>query len=169
MSQSRNAYATALFFLAAPGIVAGLVPWAITGWNVPSVTPYFAGLLIGLGGFFIVGGLVVLIDCFIRFVTRGNGTPMPWMPTERMVAGGAYRYLRNPMYAAVVVIILGQAILFANLWLVLYAAGVWLVSHYFVVQVEEPDLRRSFGSLYADYVAAVPRWFPRFSPPAKKA
>jgi protein-S-isoprenylcysteine O-methyltransferase Ste14 len=169
MSQSRNAYATAAFFIAAPGVVAGFVPWLITGWEVPSVTPYFAGLIIGLGGFFIVGGVAVLIDCFVRFVTYGNGTPMPWMPTDRMVASGAYRYVRNPMYVAVVAIIFGQAILFANIWLVPYGAGVWLVFHYFVVQLEEPDLRRSFGSLYADYVALVPRWLPRIAPPPKKA
>jgi len=161
-----NAVASILFFIAAPGIIAGLIPWLITGWDVPSLTPFLAGLVIGLGGFLILGGLLVLIDSFVRFVTRGNGTPMPWMPTDRMVAGGAYRFLRNPMYAGVVAVILGQAILFANVWLLPYAALVWLAFHYYVTQVEEPDLRRSFGSLYADYLAAVPRWLPRIPPPA---
>ena len=73
------------------------------------------------------------------------------------------------LFIPILTYIFGQAILFANIWLVPYGAGVWLVFHYFVVQLEEPDLRRSFGSLYADYVALVPRWFPRIAPPPKKA
>lgn len=160
-----NAIASVLFFIAAPGIIAGLIPWLITGWDVPSLTPYFAGLVIGLGGVFVLAGLALLVDSFVRFVTRGNGTPMPWMPTDRMVAGGAYRFVRNPMYVGVIAVILGQAILFLDPWLLPYAALVWLAFHLFVTRVEEPDLRRSFGAIYADYLTAVPRWLPRIPPP----
>lgn len=158
---STNALASALFFILAPGIVAGLIPYLIAGWAPPDATPYVIGLLVGIGGLIIGGGLLLLMDSFMRFVNEGNGTPMPWMPTDKMIARGFYRYLRNPMYVGVVAVILGQAIIFLNAWLVLYAALVWVVFHLYVTMVEEPTLRRNFGSAYADYRAAVPRWLPR--------
>ncbi len=164
-----NALASALFFIAVPGIIAGLVPYLITGWAPPDTTPYVIGLLVGVGGLIIGGGLLLLMDSFMRFVNEGKGTPMPWMPTEKLVARGFYRYVRNPMYVGVVAIILGQAVMFLSGWLVAYAALVWLAFHVYVTAVEEPTLRRNFGSFYADYLAAVPRWLPRLPPPANSA
>lgn len=166
MNRQNAALASTIFFVVAPGIVAGLIPWLIAGWSAPDTSPYFTGLLVGVGGLIIGGGLLLLIDSFSRFVREGHGTPMPWMPTDKVIARGGYRFVRNPMYVGIIAIILGQAILFASGWLVAYAAAVWVVFHFLVTLVEEPGLRRSFGSVYADYVSAVPRWFPRVPPPA---
>ncbi len=166
MRQSNAATATIVFFILAPGIVAGLVPWLITDWALPTVSPYFAGFQIGLGAVIIAGSLFLLIDSFTRLVTEGNGTPMPWMPTTRMVVRGAYRYFRNPMYVGVIGVILAQAILFGSVTLLLYGTGVWLVFHLFVVLAEEPGLRRSYGDAYGAYSAGVPRWLPRIPPPS---
>ncbi len=166
MTSNRAAVASVLFLLVPPGIVAGLVPWLITRWDAPDLLPYFVGLMVGVGGFVVFIGIVLLLDCFIRFVREGSGTPMPWMPTEGMIASGPYRYVRNPMYVAVVAIILGQAILFWSLPLAGYAAAVWIVFHLFVLLVEEPSLRRAFGPPYERYAAVVPRWIPRVPPPA---
>ena len=168
MPRSNAAVASALFFVVVPGIVAGVVPWLVTDWAAPIVAPYLSGLMIGIGGSIIAAGLILLVDSFIRFVTEGNGTPMPWMPTEGVVAGGGYRYVRNPMYLAVAAIILGQASLFGSLPLLAYCAAVWLVFHLFIILVEEPGLHRSFGSAYQAYIASVPRWLPRMPPPTSQ-
>ena len=77
---------------------------------------------------------------------------------------GLYRYLRNPMYAAVIAVILGQAVLFSDGRLIGYGALFWLVCHLFVVAYEEPTLALTFGSEYTSYRAHVPRWIPRLVP-----
>ena len=87
---------TAVFFVVAPGTMAGLVPWLITGWADPR-----GGVLGVLGVALVLGGLAVVVACFARFVTEGRGTPAPVAPTEQLVVGGIYRFVRNPMYVGV--------------------------------------------------------------------
>ncbi len=58
----------------------------------------------------LAAGVLVLVHAFARFVVEGLGTPAPVAPTEHLVMGGLYRYVRNPMYLAVGAIILGQAL-----------------------------------------------------------
>lgn len=77
---------------------------------------------------------------------------------------GFYRFVRNPMYVAVVTAILGQALLFGSLALAGYAAAVWLCFHAFVLLYEEPTLRKTFGPEYEAFRAHVPRWIPRRTP-----
>jgi protein-S-isoprenylcysteine O-methyltransferase Ste14 len=81
-----------------------------------------------------------------------------------LVVTGLYRHVRNPMYVAVIGVIFGQALLFADARLLLYAALFWLACHAFVVVYEEPTLRRTFGAAHATFSANVPRWIPRLSP-----
>jgi len=106
----------------------------------------------------------VLVDAFMRFVMEGLGTPAPVAPTERLVVGGLYRYVRNPMYLAVMGAIAGQALLLGQLGLLLYAALVGVVTAAFVRLYEEPALREQFGAEYEDYRSAVPGWWPRRRP-----
>ncbi len=112
----------------------------------------------------IVAGAVVLIRAFIRFVVEGAGTPAPVAPTERLVVGGLYRYLRNPMYVAVVATIVGQSMALGRLVLLPYAGAVCVAFGAFVHWYEEPSLRRRFGARYAAYRRAVPAWWPRLHP-----
>src|SRR3954470_15667253 len=93
----RAAAGTALFLVVAPGVVAGLVPWLLTGWDASDPWPP----LQVMGGLLIAAGVGVLLHAFARFVTEGLGTPAPVAPTEQLVVGGLYRYVRNPMYLAV--------------------------------------------------------------------
>ena len=86
------------------------------------------------------------------------------MPTEVLVVSGLYRYVRNPMYVAAFAIVLGQALLFASGWTLIYAACAWLASTLFVVVYEEPTLRRSYGEQYNIYCRHVHRWIPRLTP-----
>jgi protein-S-isoprenylcysteine O-methyltransferase Ste14 len=153
---------SALFFLAAPGVVAGLLPWLLTHWHsLPlAVSPAFRLL----GALPIITGFAVLLHAFSRFALEGAGTPAPVAPTERLVIGGIYRHVRNPMYVAVLAIILGQALLFGQISLVVYAGAVGMAMFAFVRLYEEPLLERRYGAAYAAYRNAVPGWLPRLTP-----
>ena len=112
----------------------------------------------------IVAGIPGIVDSFARFAREGLGTPAPIAPTRHLVVSGLYRYVRNPIYVGVVAVIAGQAILFADRRVLLYAALVWLAFHLFVVAYEEPTLSRTFGAQYEAFRAHVPRWIPQPKP-----
>jgi protein-S-isoprenylcysteine O-methyltransferase Ste14 len=163
MRRPRAAVGSAVFFLAAPGVVAGLIPWLLTRWQAREPLPYWAPMRV-LGGILLVAGLIALIRAFVRFVMEGLGTPAPIAAPERLVVGGVYRYVRNPMYVAVLAAIVGQALLLGRLGLLLYAAAAWLLVAGFVRWYEEPTLTRRFGEDYEAYRRAVPAWWPRLCP-----
>jgi protein-S-isoprenylcysteine O-methyltransferase Ste14 len=160
MRRSAAAAASSLFFLLAPGVVAGVVPWWLVGWRV---RPIWAPLRFA-GAVLIVAGLPVLVDAFRRFVREGKGTPAPIAPTEELVVGGPYRYVRNPMYLAVLAVIVGQAFLLGQLSLLVYAAVVGAAFAAFVRFYEEPILRRRYGAQYETYQRSVRAWCPRLRP-----
>jgi protein-S-isoprenylcysteine O-methyltransferase Ste14 len=148
------------FFVLAPGVIAGLIPWLLTGWEFRAWWPpgrVLGGLLIGVG-------LAVLLAAFGRFALQGIGTPAPVAPTERLVVGGAYRHVRIPMYLAVAALIVGQALLLGRSTLLVYAAVFGVSVAAFVHGYEEPALARRFGAQYEDYRRAVPAWWPRSRP-----
>jgi protein-S-isoprenylcysteine O-methyltransferase Ste14 len=151
-----------LFFIAAPGTVAGWIPYAITGWRTESPIFGFAPIR-AIGTTLIVVASVALVECFARFAIVGRGVPAPVAPTTTLVVSGLYRHCRNPMYVAVVSAILGQALVFGSASLFLYAAMIWLAFHLFVLAYEEPTLTRQFTN-YTDYRQHVPRWIPRLRP-----
>ncbi len=162
MTRGGAAIGTLVFFFVAPGIVAGAIPAAITGWRFPDPLP-LSGMLAVLGVVLLIPALWVLIDSFVRFA-RSLGTPAPIAPTERLVVDGWYRHVRNPMYFAVVSIILAQALLFASWPALVYGLVIFVTVHLFVVTYEEPTLRHQFPADYAAYFANVPRWVPRLTP-----
>ena len=151
---------SAVFFLAAPCVIAGLLPWLITRWQ--GLTPSLP--LIVLGAVLIIAGIAVLLHAFTRFALEGSGTPAPVAPTETLVVGGIYRHVRNPMYVAVIGIILAQLLLFASPALALYAALVAAAMVGFVLVYEEPTLARRYGNAYETYRRNVPGWLPRITP-----
>jgi protein-S-isoprenylcysteine O-methyltransferase Ste14 len=152
-----------IFFGVAPGVVAGWIPCALSGWRLePAFLGFPAGRIAGV--ILIVIGLGVLVDCFRRFALEGVGTPAPVAPTKYMVGSGPYRYVRNPMYLAVISIILGQALLLGSVSLLAYSGVVWLLFHLFVWTYEEPTLRKQFGESYRVYQTRVRRWWPRMKP-----
>jgi protein-S-isoprenylcysteine O-methyltransferase Ste14 len=149
-----------VFLVVAPGVMAGLVPWLLTGWD--STGPPRG--LVWLGGALIVAGSAVLLNAFARFVVEGSGTPAPIAPTERLVVGGLYRHVRNPMYVAVATTIVGQALVLGRPALLLYAAVFWLIVAAFVHTYEEPTLSDRYGEQYEAYRRAVPAWRPGLRP-----
>jgi protein-S-isoprenylcysteine O-methyltransferase Ste14 len=154
---------SALFFVLAPCTVAGLVPWWLSRWQMEPAFFGWPPLRIA-GVILILAGLPILLDSFARFAIEGLGTPAPVFPTRHLVVTGWYRYVRNPMYVAVVSIILGQALLFANIHVLEYGAAAWFVTHFFVLAYEEPTMRSTFGGEYREFCANVPRWIPRLTP-----
>ena len=163
MRTARAAAGSLLFLVLAPGVVAGVNPWLITGWNAHEpVAPWLAFRVVGW--ILIAVGALALLQAFARFVVEGLGTPAPVAPTDRLVVGGLYRYVRNPMYLAVGSIIVGQALVLGRLVLLLYAAAFFATVAAFVHWYEEPTLRRQFGAEYDAYRKAVPRWWPRIRP-----
>jgi protein-S-isoprenylcysteine O-methyltransferase Ste14 len=105
-----------------------------------------------------------VVSAFVRFVVEGFGTPAPVAAPDRLVIGGLYRYVRNPMYVAVVACVFGQALLLWQPALAVYGAVVTAVMAAFVRLYEEPTLARRFGADYDTYRRAVPGWWPRLRP-----
>lgn len=163
MGRARAALGSVVFLAVAPGVVAGLVPWWLTGWDVREPLHYWTPWRV-VGGILLAAGVVVLLHAFARFVVEGIGTPAPIAPTERLVVGGLYRYVRNPMYLAVTATIVGQALWFGQLVLLPYAAAFLVVVALFVRWYEEPHLAGQFGTEYEAYRQAVPGWWPRRRP-----
>jgi protein-S-isoprenylcysteine O-methyltransferase Ste14 len=153
---------TVAFLVLTPGVVAGLIPAWITGWRIPWTggwrSPF--GIVAAIA---IVAGVVVLLDAFVRFA-RADGTPAPPMPTAHLVVVGPYRYVRNPMYLAVLAIILGQALLFGSIGALVYAGLVLLAVASFVRGYEEPTLEVEYGDEYREYRRNVRGWIPRARP-----
>jgi protein-S-isoprenylcysteine O-methyltransferase Ste14 len=158
----QAAIGSAAFFVAAPGTVVGLIPYLITRWEFHHPTPHWQ-FAQALGVLLICAGLVPTVHAFAMFA-RAGGTPMPLAPTRRLVVTGFNRYIRNPMYASLIVVLIGQALLFGQAVLLLYAAIMWVVTAAFVRWYEEPTLTREYGEEYREYRRAVPAWWPRLRP-----
>ena len=160
MYRARAWVGTTVFLFVAPGVVAGLVPWWLTGWVAGSTNL----ALVVVGWLLVVVGAAALLASFVRFAVEGRGTPAPVAPTDALVVGGLYRYVRNPMYIAVVSVILGQALILARPVLLVYAALVLATTATFVRVYEEPTLAERYGAEYDAYRAAVRGWWPRRHP-----
>ncbi len=150
---------TLIFSILVPGTVAGVVPWLLLQGSggavllLPSIWMVgFLPLLLGVG---------LYLWCAGTFTLIGKGTPAPIDAPKVLVIQGPYHWVRNPMYIAVLSVVIGEAILFRSFLLLGYALLVGLVVHMFVVFVEEPSLRRQFENSYETYLRTVPRWLPR--------
>lgn len=146
-----------LFLLVAPGTVAGYIPLALLRQGPQIKTSVFAYLAFPL---WLLGGIVLLWS-FWNFLAQGRGTPAPIDPPKELVAVGFYRYVRNPMYVAILSMILGHFLWFGYWSLLIYAFVVFLAFHTFVTYYEEPTLKRNFGAAYEEYLKRVPRWIPK--------
>ena len=149
-----------LWTLLLPGVMAGFIPWRYLGvsrahidWQNPR---QLAALVL------IAAGVALLATCIWEFARSGRGTLSPVDPPKRLVVRGLYRYVRNPMYLAVSLIVLGEALLIASLDLLLYWGFFFGIVNLFVIGYEEPTLRAQFGAEYDEYTRRVGRWLPTF-------
>jgi protein-S-isoprenylcysteine O-methyltransferase Ste14 len=153
---------TLVFLVVTPGVVAGLIPGLITRWRIPWTGGSLWPVAI-VAAVAVLSGIAVLLDAFVRFA-RADGTPAPPMPTAHLVVVGPYRYVRNPMYLAVLAIILGQALLFGSVATLVYGGVVLLAVVLFVVGYEQPTLEDEYGEEYREYRRHVRGWIPQARP-----
>jgi hypothetical protein len=167
MKRTTAAVGSSIFFLLAPGVVGGVIPWWLTRWEMRErERELFASWLPlrVVGVVLLVISVPVLVHAFWRFAVEGLGTPAPVAPTQKLVVGGLYRHVRNPMYLAVLGTIVGQALLLSQPRLLVYAVVILTAFVAFVRWYEEPTLMRQFGAEYEAYRRAVPGWWPRWRP-----
>ena len=145
-----------VFIVVVPGLGGAWLPWWIVTRHGSTATPA-AWEAVPV----IAAGTALYVWCVWNFATVGHGTPGPWDAPSRLVAAGPYRWVRNPIYLAALLIVLGQAWLFLSLPLLAYAGAMAIFFHLFVIGYEERALRRSFGSTYLEYRRMVSRWIPR--------
>ena len=150
-----------LFFtLLLPGSVTFFIPYLLLSSGIEPIPSHlepfrFVGLVPIL-----IGSLILLRHIW-AFAVTGRGTVAPVDPPTTLVVRGLYRYVRNPIYVGVLLIVLGEAILFESLRLATYAVILWLFFHLVVVLYEEPELREKFGTEYEAYLRSVGRWIPK--------
>ena len=148
-----------LFFtILQPGLVAGLIPFWITGFSIDDIFytvwqwQQYAGVIVFLIGF------VIMLWCIISFAIKGRGTLSPVDPTKKLVIVGLYEFSRNPMYVGVVLLLIGEAVFFQSVALWVYALFIFITFNIFIRLVEEPRLRKDFGEEYQLYCEKVRRW-----------
>ena len=148
---------TLLFGALVPASVIVLIPALIlraTG------TEGEGGVLRLVGLVPLVIGIAILAWCFAGFIVEGEGTPAPYDPPHRLVTGRLYGWMRNPMYVAVITILLGEAMFYGSFALLVWGVIAWILMNFFVVYYEEPTLLQRFGPAYESYIEHVPRWIP---------
>ena len=143
-----------------PGMIAGFVPWRYFGVSRVRLDLSSPADLLGI--VLVALGIALLGACIWEFARRGRGTLSPVDPPKELVVQGLYRYMRNPMYVGVSLIILGEAALASSTALVVYWALFFAMANLFIRLYEEPTLRAQFGESYERYTQRVGRWLPRF-------
>ncbi len=149
-----------LWTILLPGVFAGYVPWRFFGlgrtqFDLTSATQLLGFVCIG-------AGVALLAACIFEFARSGRGMLSPVDPPRHLVIRGLYRYVRNPMYLCVTMIILGEALVAHSVALAVYWAFWFVCANLFVIAYEEPTLRLRFGESSDEYTQRVGRWIPRF-------
>ena len=119
--------------------------------------PLSSGVAYGLGAVLILCGLALLLLGARRFTAAGTNIP-PTLPTTALVVTGPYRWSRNPLYLAMILIYAGIGFAALSSWVLLLAVPLILILNYGVVIREEVYLERKFGADYRAYRARVRRW-----------
>lgn len=144
------------------GTVGVYIPWRFYGVQLSRARlaslPGIVGLVV------LAVGAALVLACIVEFAARGRGTPAPMDPPRELVVRGPYRFVRNPMYVGMLLVLLGELALAYSTGLAVYVAGWFIFINLLVVFYEEPTLRRKFGASYERYTREVGRWWPRLSP-----
>jgi protein-S-isoprenylcysteine O-methyltransferase Ste14 len=147
-----------LFLLLVPGLLIGYFPYLISTADTELIA---LGILRYLAFPLLLIGWTAMLWCFWNFLANGKGTPAPIDPPKELVAVGPYRYVRNPMYVAGLIALLGWILWSPSLPLILAPFLFFTAAHLFVTGYEEPTLKKKFGAAYEEYLRRVPRWIPK--------
>jgi protein-S-isoprenylcysteine O-methyltransferase Ste14 len=146
-----------LAFLVLPALVAFIVPMALLPEDRWRVEGTFAGWPV------LAFGLLILPICVHDFYVLGKGTLAPWDPPRKLVTGGLYKFVRNPMYIAVVCIVAGWSLITGSYLLAGYSVFLVVSFHLRVVLYEEAKLAQQFPADWPRYSGRVNRWLPTSS------
>ena len=147
-----------IFTILQPGIVAGLIPFWILGYKVSDTFVQPLQFFQYAGAIVFVIGFLIMLSCIISFAVQGQGTLSPADPTKKLVITGLYKFLRNPMYVGVTLILIGETIFFQSVELGVYSLFIFIAFNFFTILVEEPRLKKDFGEEYNRYCEKVRRW-----------
>lgn len=111
-----------------------------------------------------VMGLYLMATTISIFIRIGKGTLAPCSPTRKLIKGGMYGYVRNPMIMGVLTVLIGELIAILSIKLFIWMGIFFIVNNIFFVLFEEPNLEKKFGDEYREYKKNVPRWIPRSKP-----
>lgn len=160
-------FVRALISLFLPLTAIVLVPlFLIYNYNnhLLALNSVFSGVMLISGIFLIILGSLFLLYTNKSFLKIGKGTLAPWAPPKKLVVDGAYRYVRNPMISGVLMVLLGEALIFSSIELFLLFVAFFVINHVYFIYSEEPGLVKRFGDDYIEYKKNVPRWMPRLKP-----
>lgn len=163
MASSLVLLKSAVFTVFIPGTVAGVIPHRLARRDSPEL-PIDRRVSRPAGWISLSAGLSLYFHTVWRFSDEGGGTPAPADEPDELVIGGMYAHVRNPMYIGVILIVLGQALLYRSTHVLWWAIGCWLGFHHRVADWEEPHLREKHGEAYERYCQEVSRWMPRIWP-----
>jgi len=93
------------------------------------------------------------------FDRKGKGTLAPWDAPKKLVISGPYKYSRNPMILAVLIIVGSQALVFQSLSVFIWCLLFFIITTIYFIYQEEPALEQKFGEEYTRYKRTVRRWF----------
>ena len=149
-----------------PFTVTCVVPYYIYdagGFLLPDMLP-----LKITGGILMACGVSLVAYTVFLFNLVGKGTLAPWSPKERLVVQGPYRYCRNPMITGVLFILIGEALIFNSISILLWSVLFFSINTLYFILIEEPGLAKRFGENYRNYREHVPRWIPNIRPYKEK-
>jgi protein-S-isoprenylcysteine O-methyltransferase Ste14 len=150
-------------WLALPFVVTVIISFLLyrTGVHLMQAPP---DVLTILGAIVYVLGLSMQLYTTSLFFRFAQGTLAPWQPTQKLVVRGPYRYCRNPMITGVVMMLLGEALFFNALAILILGCIFFAMNTMYFIFKEEPAMLARFGDSYAEYKKHVPRWIPRVRP-----
>ena len=111
----------------------------------------------------IILGIYVYLHCSASFIIVAKGTPIPFTPTKALIVTGLYRFVRNPLYIAGVLVLSGEGIYFQSSGVIVYCLVMFGFFNFHVL-LEEAMLAEKFGDSYKAYRNSVPRWIPTLKP-----
>jgi protein-S-isoprenylcysteine O-methyltransferase Ste14 len=150
-----------LFLILLPYILLVVSPSLDARLGLDRLNPSPASLIIG--GILIAVGLVFAQWSIYSQFTRGRGTPLPMIPTQRLLTTGPFRYCRNPMTLGTILAYLGLSIAAATIVGILIVAALASLLLVYLKRMEENELAERFGEEYLAYKRDVPFIIPRLS------
>lgn len=132
--------------------------------NFPTLASPLSLVRGGVAVLLAVGGAALFGWTLRLFHKTGRGTLSPLNPPSQFVVQGPYRYTRNPMITAVLLILISLSVLLWSQPLLLWTCTFLCAKTVYFLAAEEPMLAQRFGAAYLAYKQAVPRWIPRLHP-----